>query len=110
MSTKFRAGERLFIIRELLGLTREEFSDQIGIKYVRINNVEKLTAKANEEDFAQIGIHLPELLPFFAYEADIELDALKKSDSALCRLIAEKIESDNYFSKFDFKDKIKHGS
>lgn len=90
---KLKAGDRFKGLRELMGMTREEFAEVIGIDAPRIKNIELHRRKPNEDDFAAIGKTLPELLPWLVYEADISLDGLLQSESKWLRLIAARIEA-----------------
>lgn len=90
---KLKAAERLKGLRELMGLTRQEFADLVGIETSRIRNIELQRSKIHEEDFAAIGKTLPTLLPWLIYEADITLDELRESENRWLRLIAARIEA-----------------
>ncbi len=107
---KLRAGDRLKAIRELMGMTREEFGQLIDIDWVRIKNIEQKKARVAEDEFAKIGQMFPELMPWLTYEGDIDLEGLKTSQEKLCRLVAAKIEAGQIPSGFYLEEKIKRAS
>ncbi|WP_377516962.1 hypothetical protein [Microbulbifer taiwanensis] len=94
-------------VRELMGLTRNEFGELVGIDWVRLRNVEQLNAKMGEDEFAKIGQMFPELMPWLTYEGDIVMEDLKSSQEKLCRLIAAKIEAGQIPPGFYLEEKLK---
>ncbi|MCO1336003.1 helix-turn-helix domain-containing protein [Microbulbifer sp. OS29] len=104
---KLRAGDRLRVIRELMGLTRDEFAELLKMDYVRLRNVEQKRAKVSEFEYEQAGKLFPELIPYFAYEGDIVVSELAESEQELCRLMAAKIEAGQIPRGFYVEEKIK---
>ena len=90
---KLKAGERIKGLRELMGLSRTEFGELVGIEPARIRNIELQRTKVNEDDFAALGLTMPELLPWLTYEADISFEDMLQSQNKLLRLIAARIEA-----------------
>ena len=93
---EFRAGERLKVVRDLMGVTRQDFADMLGIDFIRLRNVEQLRARMSEDEFAVIGEQFPELMPWLVYEGPVDLQALKDSQHHLCRLVAARIDAGQF--------------
>ncbi|WP_444894937.1 helix-turn-helix domain-containing protein [Microbulbifer sp. SSSA005] len=104
---KLRAGDRLRVIRELMGLTRDEFAELLGFDYVRLRNVEQKRAKMAEFEYEQVGKMFPELIPYLTYEGNIVISELTASKEELCRLMAAKIEAGQIPRGFYVEEKIK---
>lgn len=104
---KLRAGQRLKAIRELMGMTRDEFCELVGVEWVRLRNVEQLNAKMAEDEFAKIGRMFPELMPWLTYEGDIVVDDLRNSQEKFCRLVAAKIDAGQIPPGFYLEEKLK---
>ncbi|MCO1336004.1 helix-turn-helix domain-containing protein [Microbulbifer sp. OS29] len=104
---KLRAGDRLKVIRELMGLTRDEFAELLKLDYIRLKNIEQKRAKVAEFEYEQFGQRFPELIPFFTYEGDIVISDLSASNERLCRLVAAKIEAGQIPQGFYLEEKIK---
>jgi len=107
---KLRAGQRLKGLRELMGLTREEFGEIVGIDWVRMKNIEQQKVRMAEDEFAKIGAMFPEVMPWLTYEGYIDVDDLKNSQENLCRLIAAKIEAKQIPEGYYLEDHIKQAS
>ncbi|MGH1374426.1 MAG: hypothetical protein ACRBBW_20480 [Cellvibrionaceae bacterium] len=90
---KLKAGKRLQAIRELTGLTREEFAREYQIDLVRLKNLEQGKIRVAEDEYEKVGFSFPELSQWMMYEGPIDLEGLKESQNALCRLIGSKIEA-----------------
>ncbi|ABC33376.1 MULTISPECIES: helix-turn-helix domain-containing protein [Hahella] len=104
---KMKAGDRLQGLRELIGLTQREFAELLGIDYFRLKNIEQQKARMAEDEFAQVGLLIPEMLHWVACESDISLSALQNSEAKLCRLIAAKIEAGQVPEGYMLEEKIK---
>lgn len=104
---KHKAGERVKALRELIGFTREDFADLLGIDFVRLRNIEQRKVRMAEEEFAVIGKSFPEMIHWIAYEGDISLDGLRNSEENLCRLIAAKYVAGQLPDGFELESKIK---
>ncbi|MCO1336414.1 helix-turn-helix domain-containing protein [Microbulbifer sp. OS29] len=104
---KLKAGQRLQGMRELMGLTRDEFSDLLDIPWVRLRNVEQQKARMAEDEFAKIGQKFPEFMPWITYEGAIVVEDLRNSPEALCQLAAAKITAGQIPSGYFIHDKIK---
>lgn len=87
------AGERIKGLRELMGLSRTEFGELVGIEPARIRNIELLRTKVNEDDFAALGVAVPQLIPWLTYSAALTFDELVQSQNKLLRLITARIEA-----------------
>ena len=104
---KNKAGERLKAIRELMGITREDFAKNLQLDFMRLRNIEQCKIRMAEEEFYKIGEAFPEIMPWLTYEGEIKIQTLKDSDSSIIKLIAAKIEAGQIPKGFDLKDKIK---
>jgi plasmid maintenance system antidote protein VapI len=104
---KYKAGERLQVMRELMGVTRVDFADMLGLDFFRLKNIEQKKCRMGEEEFAKIGAMFPEMLFWLTFEGDISLEELRNSPATLVRLIAAKIEAGQLPQGYDITDKIK---
>lgn len=104
-----RTGERIRFIREMLGMTRDEFSKAMGINYSRLNNIEKLLAKVNEDEFYQIGRFMPEVLLFIACEDNLDMQACRNSENNLSRLLAARVDANQIPATIALINKINRG-
>lgn len=89
---EFTAGERFQIVREMLEISREDFSDLTGIPFTRLRNIEHNRTILNVDDLQLLAKILPELLPWIIYEGNINLDELRASRHQLSRSVAEIFE------------------
>lgn len=81
-------GKRLQNMRKLMGLTREEFAELVEIKYDRLGNLENEKVRMSVDDLEQIVPHFPEFREWLAYEGEIDIYSLQKSQKDACRLAA----------------------
>lgn len=71
-SVSKRAGTRLRNLRIALGFNkRPEFAAEIGCSYSRLQNLENLNGRLNEEDFYRIGKRWPWALEYLAVGGDL---------------------------------------
>lgn len=80
----FSAGERLRGLRELMGLSRPAFSEIVGIKPKRLENIENGLQKMHDEDFEKVCSVYEEFSRWIAYEGPVDRQTLefKVADSA----------------------------
>lgn len=104
---EYKTGERLQLIREIIGLTREEFSEILGIDQIRLKNMEQTKCRVAEDEFEKIGLHFPQLLPWLAYEGDITMESLKESDDRLIKLAVARIQAGQLPKESGLEEKIK---
>lgn len=91
-SSEGSAGGRLRIIRETLGFTQSEFAEKLGLKFHQVQNIEYGRHRITEEVFASVGKTMPELLPWVVYGSLAKIEAMRDSDTPLCKLIAARID------------------
>jgi transcriptional regulator with XRE-family HTH domain len=100
-------GDRIRGFRELIGHTRKDFAEIIGVDPQRLRNVENGSAKANEDYIEAITVLFPEFVHWIAYEGEIDFKALQESQTALVRLAAARIEAglipEGYFLEENIK-------
>ena len=106
MSMRFTAGERIRIVRELLRLTRDEFSQMFDLDSIRLRSVEVGLSRASESEYQPIGLAMPELLGFLICEQNINLKVLDESNNKYCNLIAGNIRVNKLPKSFQLHDKI----
>ncbi len=92
-SQKLKTGDRLRIIRELIGLTQREFASFLGIEMSKLKNIEYKRNRVTEEIYEKIGENFPELLKWFVYEGPVDLPELRNSDSKYCKFIAARFDA-----------------
>jgi len=90
---QFKAGERLKMVRELMGLTREEFAEDTGLNPVRLKNVEYFKVRMSELEYDAVIKTLPELACFVTHEGMISADRLRTSSNPRLRLIVSRLEA-----------------
>lgn len=90
---KTRAGDRLKMLRALLGMTQMEMAKLLETDLARYKNIEHKKVKVNENEFECAGRQLPELLHYIVYEGETSLSSLQSSQKPLVRLIAAKINT-----------------
>ncbi|MCO1336002.1 hypothetical protein MO867_16855 [Microbulbifer sp. OS29] len=104
---KLRAGQRLKGMRELLGITREDFSGLVDIPWIRMKSIEQQKVRMAEDEFAKIGHKFPEFMPWITYEGDIVVEDLRNSSEPLCQLAAAKIAAGQIPPGYYIHEKIK---
>lgn len=105
-----RTGKRIQFVRELLGMTRDEFAKASGLSFNRLNNIENLLAKVNEDEFYHLGRTMPEVLLFIASEGDINVPACRNSEHNLCRLLAARIDAGQLPANNGLVNRINRGN
>ncbi|EPF2498587.1 helix-turn-helix domain-containing protein [Pseudomonas aeruginosa] len=80
----FTAGKRLRALRELMGLSRPQFAELVGMTAKRLENIENELQPMHDEDFEKVCGTFPEFSDWIAYEGSIEPQSIawKVADSA----------------------------
>ncbi|WP_070337005.1 helix-turn-helix domain-containing protein [Pseudomonas aeruginosa] len=80
----FTAGKRLRALRELIGLSRPQFAELVGMTAKRLENIENELQRMHDEDFEKVCGTFPEFSDWIAYEGSIEPQSIawKVADSA----------------------------
>ncbi|HCF2282535.1 helix-turn-helix transcriptional regulator [Pseudomonas aeruginosa] len=80
----FTAGKRLRALRELMGLSRPQFAELVGMTAKRLENIENELQRMHDEDFEKVCGTFPEFSDWLAYEGSIEPQSIawKVADSA----------------------------
>ena len=80
----FTAGKRLRALRELMGLSRPQFAELVGMTAKRLENIENELQHMHDEDFEKVCGTFPEFSDWIAYECSIEPQSIawKVADSA----------------------------
>ena len=80
----FTAGKRLRALRELMGLSRPQFAEVVGMTAKRLENIENELQRMHDEDFEKVCGTFPEFSDWIAYEGSIEPQSIawKVADSA----------------------------
>lgn len=86
-------ADRIRGIRELLGMTRDDFGELFNIKPARLANIEKGLAKANGEEVENITASLPELTYYVAHQGPIDYAELRRSENPLIALMLAKFDA-----------------
>lgn len=63
--------DRIKLIIETEGMSREKFAQSVGIAYTRITNIFSGRAKVRHEEIEAIGTAYPEYMVWLAYEREI---------------------------------------
>lgn len=63
--------DRIKLIIESEGMTREKFANKVGVPYSRIMNIFSGRAKVRHEEIQAIGNAYPEYMVWLAYEKEI---------------------------------------
>ncbi|HBO4336187.1 TPA: helix-turn-helix transcriptional regulator [Pseudomonas aeruginosa] len=80
----FTAGKRSRALRELMGLSRPQFAELVGMTAKRLENIENELQRMHDEDFEKVCGTFPEFSDWIAYEGSIEPQSIawKVADSA----------------------------
>ncbi|HFL6359675.1 transcriptional regulator [Pseudomonas aeruginosa] len=80
----FTAGKRLRALRELMGLSRPQFAELVGMTAKRLENIENELQRMHDGDFEKVCGTFPEFSDWIAYEGSIEPQSIawKVADSA----------------------------
>lgn len=80
----FTAGERLRGLRELMGLSRRELAEVVGMKVKSIENIELGMQRMHDEDFQKVCSIYPDFARWITYEGPIDSAEVewKVADSA----------------------------
>ncbi|HGM6913067.1 TPA: helix-turn-helix domain-containing protein [Pseudomonas aeruginosa] len=80
----FTAGKRLRALRELMGLSRPQFAELVGMTAKRLENIENELQRMHDEDLEKVCGTFPEFSDWIAYEGSIEPQSIawKVADSA----------------------------
>ncbi|HCJ6264327.1 helix-turn-helix transcriptional regulator [Pseudomonas aeruginosa] len=80
----FTAGKRLRALCELMGLSRPQFAELVGMTAKRLENIENELQRMHDEDFEKVCGTFPEFSDWIAYEGSIEPQSIawKVADSA----------------------------
>ena len=80
----FTAGKRLRALRELMGLSRPQFAELVGMTAKRLENIDNELQRMHDEDFEKVCGTFPEFSDWIAYEGSIEPQSIawKVADSA----------------------------
>lgn len=80
----FTAGKRLRALRELMGLSRPQFAELVGMTAKRLENIENELQRMHDEDFEKVCGTFPEFSDWIAHEGSIEPQSIawKVADSA----------------------------
>lgn len=80
----FTAGERLRALRELIGLSRREFADSVGMKEKVVENIEYGRQRMRDEDFQKVCSVYEDFSRWITYEGPIDSSEVqwKVADSA----------------------------
>ncbi|HGM5669487.1 TPA: helix-turn-helix domain-containing protein [Pseudomonas aeruginosa] len=80
----FTAGKRLRALRELMGLSRPQFAELVGMTAKRLENIENELQHMHDEAFEKVCGTFPEFSDWIAYEGSIEPQSIawKVADSA----------------------------
>lgn len=63
--------DRIKLIIESEGMTREKFAHKVGIPYTRITNIFSGRAKVRHEEIEAIGNAYPQFMVWLAYEKEL---------------------------------------
>ncbi|WP_435605449.1 helix-turn-helix domain-containing protein [Pseudomonas knackmussii] len=80
----FTPAQRLRGLRELMGLSRRELAEAVGMKAKSIENIELGLQRMHDEDFQKICSVYPQFVRWIAYEGPLDTPVVdwKIADSA----------------------------
>lgn len=90
---KLKPGDRVRHIRELIGLSQQEFCEALELDFNQLRNIEYKRNRVTEEFYETIGEAFPELLPWFVYEGNFTIEDLRNSKSELCKVAAARLRA-----------------
>jgi transcriptional regulator with XRE-family HTH domain len=94
-------------MRELIGLTQDDFAEIVNIPRYRLASIETLRTQLSLKDIETITDVFPDFLSWLAVEGDITLADLKESQSKMCKAIAARIEAGLIPEGYFLEEKIK---
>lgn len=86
-------GKRLQMARELMGISRSEFADSLGMRYLRLVTVENDRGRMSVDDLALIVTHYPELIWWLTTGNPLDPAELFVSKNDHIRLLADNLET-----------------
>lgn len=87
------AGKRLQQARELMMLGRPDFSEMVGIRYIRLVTVENDRGRMSVEDLELIVRVFPELIYWVVVGEELDVTKLKNSKNEHIRRLADNLET-----------------
>lgn len=102
---QFACAEQIRAIRNLVALTKSEFSDLTGIPRNRLDNIENKKSRMFAEDVISVAEHFEPFLHWLVLGSDIDMDALKTSQSPILKIAGSMFELGKYPTIFDGKFK-----
>lgn len=87
------AGKRLQIARELMGISRSDFAEILGIKYLRLVTVENDRGRMSVDDLEQVVRLYPELLNWLVLSTPLDVTTLQKSTNKHIQMMADNLET-----------------
>ena len=103
---KLKAADRMKALRMLVGMTREQFADYLGVQANRYRTVEVKRARMAEDEFERVCSNFPEFMAWITIEGQIQLSELLASENTYCRLAAARIEANQLPPGFDMDSHI----
>ena len=103
-------AQRIKVTRDLLGITRENFSELVNIGYVRIATLENDRARMSVDDLAALDLVLPEFTDYLLHGKRLDVAQMEKSSNELVRYAAMRVRSGEIPEGYGLEGVIVNGS
>lgn len=86
-------GKRLQTARELMGITRSDFAEIIGMRYLRLVTIENDRGRMAIDDLELVLKKFPELIHWLAVGQPLNAAELMSSKNPSIRFLADNLET-----------------
>lgn len=107
---KVTSAKRIKAVRELMGMTRQAFCDQVGIDYLRVSTLENDRARMSVDDLAAIDTAFPEFTPYLLHGKVLDVQQLGKSKIEAVKVAAMHIKNGEIPEGYGLEEVIVNGS
>lgn len=86
-------GKRLHTARELMGISRSDFAEMFGIRYLRLVTIENDRGRMSIDDLEPIARRFPELIHWLVLSEPLSAEKLHTSPNEHIRKLADNLET-----------------
>jgi transcriptional regulator with XRE-family HTH domain len=86
-------GKRLQAVRELMGFSRSDFAEMLGIRYLRLVTIENDRGRMAIDDLEPIARQYPELLHWLVLSEPLDATQLQNSSNKAIQKLADNLET-----------------
>lgn len=89
-------GKRLQVARELMGISRSDFAEMLGIRYLRLVTIESDRGRMAIDDLEPIAKRYPELINWLILSEPLEIARLQASKNQDILKLADNLETHGF--------------